>query len=73
MTVSLFIGLTLFLLTLLLIKIKTYREIVSISIIFLSTIKVFISIDIYSNILYGMLAIMYGVGLYCLANEDRTN
>lgn len=61
---SLFIGLLLVVLTLFSTLKDTYREIVSISIIFLSTIKVFIADDIYSCILYGILAIMYGVALY---------
>jgi hypothetical protein len=73
MAISLFIGLLICALTLFLVIEDTYREIVSISIIFLSTIKVFIADDIYSCILYGILAIMYGVGLYSLETEDRTN
>ena len=70
---SLFIGLLLVALTLFSALKDTYREIVSISIIFLSTIKVFIAADIYSCILYCMLAIMYGIALYSLETEDRTN
>lgn len=69
---SLFIGLLLVVLTLFLALKGTYREIVSIIIIILSTIKVFIADDIYSCVLYSMLAIMYGVGLHCLETEDRT-
>jgi hypothetical protein len=57
MAISLFIGLLICALTLFLVIEDTYREIVSISIIFL----------------YGILAIMYGVGLYSLETEDRTN
>lgn len=69
---SLFIGLLLVALTLFLALKGTYREIISIIIILLSTIKVFIADDIYSCILYGILAIMYGVVLYNLEVEDRT-
>lgn len=73
MTVSLFIGLLLFLLTLYLAISKEHKEIISILIIFLATIKVFIADDIYSCILYSILAIIYGIGLYVIEEEHRTN
>lgn len=72
MTVSLFIGILLILLTLYLVIRKEHREFISVHIIILSTIKVVIHDDSYSCILYSILAIMYGVGLYCLETEDRT-
>lgn len=69
--ISLLIGLIIFLLCLYLVLIKKYREIIAINIISLSTIKVFIAEDIYSVALYCVLAIMYGIGLYSLEDEDR--
>lgn len=70
---SLFIGILLVVLTLFLALKGTYREIISIIIVLLSTINVFITDNIYSCILYGILAVMYGVVLYNLEVEDRPN
>ena len=52
-----------------LVLIKKYREYIAIIIILLSTIKVFVAGDIYSVVLYGVLAIMYGIALYSLEDE----
>ena len=70
---SLSISLIIFLLCIYLVIIKKYREIIAINIISLSTIKVFIAGDIYSVILYCILAILYGISLHNLEIEDRTN
>ncbi len=70
---SLSISLIIFLLCLYLVLFKKYREIIKINIISLSTIKVFIAGDIYSVILYSILAIMYGILLYSLEYEIEPN
>ncbi len=70
---SLGISLIIFLLCLYLVLIKKYREIITINIISLSTIKVFIAEDIYLVILYCILAIMYGISLYSLEYEIKFN
>ena len=66
---SLLICLIIFLLCIYLVLIKKYREYIAIIIILLSTIKVFVAGDIYSVVLYGVLAIMYGIALYSLEDE----
>ena len=66
---SLSISLIIFLLCIYLVLIKKYREYIAIIIILLSTIKVFVAGDIYSVVLYGVLAIMYGIALYGLEDE----
>ena len=66
---SLLICLIIFLLCIYLVLIKKYREYIAIIIILLSTIKVFEAGDIYSVVLYGVLAIMYGIALYSLEDE----
>ena len=68
---SLSISLIIVLLCVYLLIIKKYREIIAINIISLSTIKVFIAEDIYSVILYCILAIMYGIVLYSLEDEYK--
>ena len=66
---SLLICLIIIILCIYLVLIKKYREYIAIIIILLSTIKVFEAGDIYSVVLYGVLAIMYGIALYSLEDE----